>query len=44
MSCSVGWHAQNEVMGVGFGETRPSLRSGTCHPVADSLKSFFHSA
>ena len=25
------WHAPNEVMGVGAEETRPSLRSGTCH-------------
>src|SRR5581483_2804777 len=29
----VGWHAQNEVMGVAK-QPRPSLRSGTCHPAA----------
>ncbi len=41
---SIGWHAQNEVMGVGAGKTRPSLCSGTCHTVADSVKLFFYNA
>jgi len=30
-----GWHAQNEVMGVGVARPRPSLRSGTCHPCGE---------
>jgi len=29
---AIGWHAQSAAMGVGAEETRPSLRSGTCHP------------
>ena len=31
-----GSHAQNEVIGVGADEPRPSLRSGTCHPAFES--------